>query len=417
VALDLVPVDAPPPDDEHALELLLVKLSQLKWSFDHAKVLGEGMLTLSANRAARLRKRMVSWLRSDKVLAGAGENFRSLMAEALTRAWPETLDPTPIVELVLALPDIKDPCFSVGSMLVKVLDKREQWPGPLLERLMVAQQQGFPGHWKHFRQVVEEHLERLEVPRRRRLAEQALSNSNDEVVRWGLGQLFTRLPHSGKKESRAQALERVWQQPRLREQLIHYYPKLVVPLLRRELRQGQLTLFEASQAMHQIRRLYGGVAEEPSLGPKPESEREKERREQRKEVRELLGPRSLRGPPTEVEWSAFRTGRDRGFGFGDDLQKRKVYWFPEMEVVPPGAEWHPADRAFFWRAVKFWFATRNGELCEQLLRLIALKPLREDLLILEKLHWADNRRYRRGKEYYAVARAALGLDEEQFKVS
>jgi hypothetical protein len=397
------------PDDVRALEMLLIDASHRDWWYKHADGLGQALLNLPPARATRLRHQVIVWLRSKSIPSGATDGYRRMLAHVVVASWPKDLDPTLLVDLALEPPlDSKDRFVHV---LGRVLEKVEVLPELLLERIVAAQQQGFPGNWDDLRSSAEKHIERIATPRLRQLAERSLQSTNDEVVIWALKQLLHRLHQPERDGSRAETVERFWKDSRFRDLLIREHPELVVPLLRRELRLGLLNLPEACKAMGQIKHFYGGVAPMPTRQPRTEAQRESERRKRRRVVRDMLGPRLLRGPPTEKEWEAFRAVRDRDFV--EESKKNSDHLYPELAIVPPGPEWHPADRAFFWRAVKLWFETHNEELNLQLLRLIATKPLPEDALVLERLYRGDRLGWHQGKEFYAIALESLGLDEER----
>jgi hypothetical protein len=129
--------------------------------------------------------------------------------------------------------------------------------------------------------------------------------------------------------------------------------KRALPLLRAELRAGQLGFEEAATTLHLVNRLYGGLAVDPMLRitSEPSSEQqEEERREERRALDAFLGPEHLQGPPTEEEWRAFRALRDQH-------QHRGVRdWGAGLMALPDGP-WHPEDRAFLDRALA---ARRDG---------------------------------------------------------
>ena len=163
--------------------------------------------------------------------------------------------------------------------------------------------------------------------------------------------------------------------------------------------------------MNQIDRFYGGVGPVRQAYPGNPETLDDHRRQARHGYRDLQGPSSLRGPPTDEEWTEFRAVRDREL---EELVKTNDRLAGmAVEAAPPGEEWDPADRAMFWRAVKLCFATKNDHLTLALLHLMLHKPMREDMLILEKLHRIDAAGWSLGHSIRSEIRKALGLDEAE----
>jgi hypothetical protein len=396
-------------DAEAALGAWLVRWSQSGAPPKGTRMLGEGV-AWHPRRAIKLRAQLFAWLRSRERPAGSGESFRKLAAEVLGYSWPAGLDPTPLLDLMLELP-ADDGAHALDEILGHILEQMDSLPDVLLKRAVEAQQQGFPRNWARLQQTFERIIERLSPRKLRPLARQALSSPNEQVVSWALRQLLTELHRTSQDGSRLGAIHRFWKDARLRSVLAKRHTALVLPLLRRELRANQLSLPEACLTMACIKTFYGGFAPSPDRSPRTPAQESASRREEREKVRDLLGPPSLRGPPTREEWAAFRTLRDRD-AFAES-KKDEQYNFSELEIAPPGKEWHPADRAFFTRAIKWWFETRNERLNLQLLRAIATKPVRDDMFILEQLlQHADANGRRLGEQCRAIARKSLGLDVE-----
>ncbi len=240
-------------------------------------------------------------------------------AEAIVKgAWPETADPTPILELALgapleraAEPDPNPPPeFDLKtSMILKLALSESGVPERMHEPLVDVFLRGFPGRWARAKTVLRAGLRAIFHPRLREHAEAAVRGDTETEVAWSIAYLISG-GHSSESDPKEEAiLARASLDPRLRAAMIAELSDFSVfaEALRPRLAEGALTPKDAIEVAHALR------------------------------IRKHIDFRA-------DEWSAVRTAREAL----TDVVDRAI----AVLVLPPLADWTAEDRAYVERLVE-----------------------------------------------------------------
>jgi hypothetical protein len=299
-----------------------------------------------------------------------------LLADTAGHAFPPGEDLTPLLDLALSLP-LPERKYTVdwaASGLAHAFSAEGADAGPVLARVGDARLAGYPGPWRMFAPSLDRLLARAPVDALRSLAARAMENGSDANVLWAIEQMLDRAHDPDRDPPASELVARLFAEPRFRRVLVdsHALAPRVLPLLRAELREGRLELPEAARAIDLIGELYGGVASRFLLrsyvrghATDPETKRIGERAK----IAAFLGPDELHGPPTQVEWSLFRTARARREATPDAELHELLSPLPE-------GPWAEEDRALLDRAM----AVVRGGHEEAALRIacaLSAKPDRE----------------------------------------
>ncbi|MSP63436.1 MAG: hypothetical protein EXR72_24450 [Myxococcales bacterium] len=304
------------------------------------------------------------------------------LAEIAGKAWPKEAPLAELLDRLLTIPP------SVNHELdwsASCLDDALATPGadlaPIVDRVLAAAAEGFPGSWKRLGRSLETLLERAPVAKLRAAAERAVEGGGKEAVVWGIELLLGRAWDKARDPSKGKLAARLYADPRYHQAILDTTTlrDKVLPLQRAELRRGELDFRGASATLRQITTLWGGAGRRHGFLPRHEVDEEKGRRASRRALAGFLGPRALQGPPTDEEWRIYREARSRcGFATRHD-------WLEALTNLPEGP-WQPIDRAVLEQGLATWRAG-DGELglFYPLAMAIAEKPSLADLALLEEL--------------------------------
>jgi hypothetical protein len=307
-----------------------------------------------------------------------------LLAETAGHAFPPGEDLTPLLDLALSLPvsEEKYAVDWVASGLAEAFSAEEADPGPVLDRVSEARLAGYPGPWKPLGRSLDQLLARASGAALRSLAERAMENGSDASVLWALGHILGKA-HDPDRDPPAPALvARLFAEPRYRRILVdsRELSRLILPLLRAELREGRLDFAEAATTLRVVDTLYGGVGSRFQLRSyklRDPIDPETKLAGERAKIAAFLGPEELHGPPTEQEWSLLRAARDRREAAADTELHELLNPLPE-------GPWAPEDRALLDRCLAI---VRRGheDAALHVASALAAKPDRELYPLFETL--------------------------------
>jgi hypothetical protein len=328
------------------------------WCEDRSTSLSAGRLAVMV--AALPHERRVAACKELAAHAAAfpsGERQRLLesparmIAEIAAEAWPPGEDLTPLLDLVLSIPDDEhsDGLDYVVAALVEAFRSKGAQPGPFLERAIEARLAGYPGTWSRLKEVMDRLFERADGQALRPAAERAILSDDEDNIGWGLHQLLGPVYDPARDAPPEEMLERFLEEPRYRKVILKTTSlcRRAVGFLRAELRTGRLRLAEARTTLEVLGELYGGVAVAAfsSRRLRRAEEVEAMRAKRRVDVEDYLGAPDLRGPPTAEEWATLRALRSpRGAMTDEEVEEN-------LRVLPDGP-WCAEDRALLDEALR-----------------------------------------------------------------
>lgn len=318
-----------------------------------AKQLSEAIIALPEPR------RVEVCLELGRRIAGLTEREREaspayMMAEAVGLAWPPGRDLTPMLDVLLSIPQHSNPHrgdMSASSMARGLLDGAD--PGPILDRLIEARLAGYPGAWSSFGWQCDKMLERASGPALRLAAERAALSDDGKLAAWGIGSLLGAAHDPARDGPLSAVVERLLADPRARRVILghHELSRRAVAPMRAALRAGELSYPEACTAIRIIGAVWGGVVDSNSVSTRldqDEDELEKWRAKAREALGPFLGPPELHGPPTPEEWANLRVARAIALtrpGPGGGHEDEREGQPPLGLAVLPVGPWSPEDRA------------------------------------------------------------------------
>ncbi|MBI5497300.1 MAG: hypothetical protein HY904_19960 [Deltaproteobacteria bacterium] len=307
------------------------------------------------------------------------ESTGAIMAAVAGRLWLPTADVTPLLDLCLANEDLNRHDNRVGSTLHRVLYASKADLSAWYPRLVQARLDGYPGAFQGVSSIVHAWLEDAPAAVLRPAAEQAVLKDDSTVAAWGVKHLLGRAHDPARDPPRAELAARFLAHPRTRLCVLED-PELcllVTPVLRRQLREGSLDFTAARAAIRAIDDLWGGAAPMAITDLPDPSEAAKREAKHRRELRGLLGPRTLHGPVREDEWAQFRAARR-------DVVPRSFQQWRELVDTLPKGPWHPEDRALLQRLMET-VRKEDRSLAMDAAVVLCFKFLPEDLPLMEEL--------------------------------
>jgi hypothetical protein len=281
---------------------------------------------------------------SDHYLDKSAESAR---AHAIALHWSERADPRPLLDAALARARSANPQSwdGVVAQLGRALGERGALE--VLEPLLVPQLLlGFPPPWREIERGCQQALARLPRARLAKVVEQALRCPAQSTVIWALEQRLDVLYERKRDGTRRALVERLDDDPGLRNALRGGLTIRLIPRLRRELIEGSLGLPHGLRLLLEVGQIYGGICDfcvfmagEVTELPPPRL-----RDDLRKQAASFLGPRAGQLPPTAAEQQAIRALRD-----AHPLEDEASI-FVALQVLPRQAPLHAEDRAFVERA-------------------------------------------------------------------
>lgn len=303
-----------------------------------------------------------------------GNNAAWTSAKVVGHAWPPEADVSPVIKVIRALgadPPNGHGVDYVRSGLSYVLEVEGIDFSPFLEEFCEARVNGYKGEWRDLGARLDKLLKRAPSELRRRTAERAIHSEDKETLKWAMTTLLDPDLDGKTDETRTTRLTAMLAEPRLRQAALEA-PNLVdrgLPLLREELRRGELSYSEAVSVFASIHRLYGGLAEGVQsyfIRISTADEVAKQRQNAREEIREFLGPEPLQGPPTAEEWQALDRARA---AFEGEVAERADLFARSLRPGP----WTVEERALLDELFEIARQQEDDPLCYALARAIVAK--------------------------------------------
>ncbi len=181
-------------------------------------------------------------------------------ARIAASSWPRSVDPLPIVEVLLAHPELPESLQPTARALAQVVGQADIACVSFIDRAVEAFLSNASGGWQWMHRQLPTLLENLPAAALRAAAERAIGQAEASIVEWGLHQLFERV-HDPERDGELPAfVRRMTDEARLAK-IIFADAGLIafaLPVARERLRQGALDLDEAVLAMRVIDDLHNG---------------------------------------------------------------------------------------------------------------------------------------------------------------
>jgi hypothetical protein len=395
-------------------EEALIRLFQ-HWG-ENAYFLGEQALSMFTRLPVeRLHEICTTFLRRVATASDKERKEQSGLAATLARVvgqvWPKDVDLGPVLDVLLSLPVEEGHSLDWVSSGLDDVFEREVKATSVLDRVMDACVEEFPGSWDKLRYGLLKMLGRLPPQELRALVERILARPTGKMTQWAIEQLLGKAYDPERDPPVPEFLRQLYEDPRYRQCMRDSYelqPKLC-PLLRLELRAGSLDFRQARTAISVLTRVYGGAERQDWMSLRYDREKEEEERrlKLREALAEFLGPEALQGPPTDEEWDLYRAARD------EQGQAERSDWLLSLSLMPKGP-WHPADRALFEAAVAEWRAG-DDSVGYPLSLILTAKPTLEHLPLFDELiarEPLEDQGHLRYQKWHAMERLGIEPPEE-----
>jgi len=316
------------------------------------------------------------------------------LAVTAGKAWPEDVDPTPILDAILERP-LWEPYDPVANALDDAIG-RSKCVAVLRPKIEAALLAGFPDKWQELRSTALTWLQNLPKKQLRAVAEPALDCGIDSTIGWALKALLEEAYDKSRDPPKAKLAIRFDDDPRSRRAMRLQLTDRILPRLRDELAAGVLDFDVGVRVICEIGTLFGGTLSDArwfwlhaSIGVRRAPKKLADDVElvsgnprARKLHKPFLGPKKYHRPPNEAEWNAYRAARDRHTLSTDED------FALALRALPYEDGWAASDRAFFDRALSHVRERRTSAKVDLILLAaapIAKKSDARDLALLEEI--------------------------------